>query len=363
MLFDHDEDLPPVAKLLEAYLSLERSEKAPLNAFGPPIAYEWWREGRDFEAEILLVQRIMPPAFRAMLADELGLAYVCGVDPLAVPSGSRSPRWQTMCEGLYRIHEMPAIERVAFLALLMSLGYYELVFELSRLSLAELEVPPDVDHALAYASASARYIISINQKSYDPFDLVLVAQRARPGSRAHFLASSRLLMFYGRFRRDSKNGRHWRECNKESLDELGAGTSEFTRAVLASRYWRSASLLPLVEEDLDNAWEEMACAEKYARAVQPTTEQEAVLARANLYPVLQSKARLAQLIGNHDLALLCIEEMCRLDLYYSTAFVDLGHARLAVGDRTTALAAFKRATRLGPPAALIAQFMAEHCED
>lgn len=363
MRLDDYEELPPVAELFDPYLSLDRSKKAPLNAFGPPIAYEWWQEGRDFEGEILLVQRIMPPAFRAMLADELGLPCICGMDPLAVPSWNRSPRWQRMCEGLSTIREMPAKERIAFLGMLMSLGYYELVFELARLSPQEAVLPPDIDDALAYAAASARYIVSINRKSYEPYDLKDVAERARVGSRAHFLATSRLLMFYGRFRQDPLNGRYWRERNRESLDKVGKGTSEFTRDILASRYWRSASLIPLVERDLETAWKEMARAEKFARKAQPTTEQESVLARANLYPVLQSKARLAQLIESHDLALSCIQEMCGLDPCYSTAFVDLGHARLAIGDRTSALAAFERAARLGPPAALIGRFMARHCDN
>ena len=351
-----------VAGLFEPYFTLAAVDRGPLHAFGPPVAYERLDRGVDIEEEILLLQRIMPPAFRALICADLDRQSYAGIDPLSVPVLQRSLRWQSLCDRISAYVGLSAPERNGVSQLLLVLGYYEAVWGLNAEYLNREKF--DVQIAgLAYLACAARYIINVDQPGYVPNDLLYVAQRAPKGCKAHFLATSRLLMFYGRFAKDAAATKYWREQNWLSLSAIVKNAGPFWAAILESRFWRSASFVPVLERNWSCAFTEMARAEECARAAIPSQLHEKVLFAANLYPVLQSTARLYTMTSAPKDALRVMRNLVEIDPLYCTAHVDLGQALLEVGDLQEAARHFGIASGLGPPVDMIGAFLAGYCHE
>lgn len=348
-----------VAALFDPYFTLMPIADGPLQAFGPNVAYERMTDGSNIEEEVLLLQRIMPPAFRAAICTDLGRGAFAGLDPLSVPLEMRTKRWQDLCDRIRNYGSLHPSEQNAVAQLLMVLGYYEAVWGLNAEFVGRNAY--DVQTAgLAYTACAARYIVHVNQPGYRPDDLLHVAERAPEGSKALFLTTSRLLMFYGRFAKDAQAARYWRERNHASLIKIIETAGPFWSAILESRFWRSAAFVPMLDQNWKIVFHEMKLAENCAQAACPARGHEEVLHAANLYPVLQSKARLHTLAGEPGEALRVTRRLVEIDPLYSTAHVDLGQALLEVGAVEEAARRFATASTLGPPVDAIGAFLAGH---
>jgi tetratricopeptide (TPR) repeat protein len=350
-------------KLQQPYLSLDETEAGPLNAYGPHLAYERLVACADIEADYLLVQRIMPAAFRQLLGAALGELSYAGVSPMTVQPPGRSQRWNELCHRLAHRHVLSLPAQHALGYVLLTLGYYE---EVAALTSQYRRCPPAADAhiaALAYLRSAARYILLLNNRSYKPTDVRHVAENAPRGSRARFLASSRMLMFSGRFARDLNATSYWREHNHKCLEELPLEPGDVADCILRSRFWRSACFTHLLTSDYEAVAEELQRAEELARAPICRTKRELILKLGNLYPVLQSRSRLASMRGNNEEALALTEEMVSLDPLYSVAFVDLGSALMRCERIEEAASAYFRAFMLGPPVDDVGLFLAGCCSE
>ncbi|HKC65072.1 MAG TPA: hypothetical protein VKB86_15625, partial [Pyrinomonadaceae bacterium] len=332
--------------IFKPYFTLEES-LGPLNAYGPHLAYQRMQAGADIESNYLLIQRIMPAAFRAMLADNIGCAAFGGISPLTVSPIDRSQQWQHLCDTLLSLGKLTKTQLHALCHVLLTLGYFDYIFFLTQDYSTCQEGTDEQTAALAYMHCSTRYILCMGNGDYSPDDVRLVAQRAPRRSRSRFLASSRLLMFYGRFAHDLDQVEYWREHNLQCLQDLPLEPNSVYWCILWSRFWRSACFYPLLRKDYARTFEELKHAEDLARQPHCNTQHEYVLCLANLYPVLQSINRLATIVGDEKLAFSLSREMVTLDPWYSTAHVDLGTVLMREGDLESAALSFLRGSLLG----------------
>ena len=349
-----------LVKLFSPYMTLDLRGPGPLNAYGPGLAFERMAASADIESGYLVIQRIMPAAYRELLAEALEAPFLAGLSPALVSPRHRSLRWQLLCERL-RTPSFTIETRHAISYVLLTLGYYE---HAGALTAAYRECPDDADApiaALSYLQSAIRYILRINDSDYQPDDVKRVAERAPSGSRAKFLASSRMLMHSGRFARSLEATRYWRAVNQKCLEELPLEPGSLFDCILRSRFWRSACFLPLLRHEYRVVEEELDRAESLARAPTCASRSDLVLKLGNLYPVLQSRNRLATMLGQHDLALDLAREMFDLDPLYSIAHVDLGSALIEVGELEEAASIFTRGFLLGPPLDDVAAYLAGYC--
>ncbi|CAE6804000.1 hypothetical protein [Paraburkholderia nemoris] len=349
-----------LGNLLSPYTTLDRCGPGPLNAYGPGLAFERMAASADIESGYLVIQRIMPAAYRELLAEALEAPLLAGLSPALISPERRSLRWQLLCDRL-RAPSLTIEARHAISYVLLTLGYYE---QAGAMTAAYRECPNDPDAqvaALSYLQGAIRYILCINDSDYQPDDVKRVAERAPSGSRAKFLASSRMLMYSGRFARNLEATRYWRAFNQECLEHLPLEPGGLFDCILRSRFWRSACFLPLLGREYRVVEEELDRAESLARAATCASLSDLILKLGNLYPVLQSRNRLATMLGHHDLALALAREMFDLDPLYTIAHVDLGSALIEVGQLEKAASVFTRGFLLGPPLDDVAAYLAGHC--
>jgi tetratricopeptide (TPR) repeat protein len=345
-------------RILAPYGDCKNIDNAPLNAFGPSLAFDRLQKGIDLESNFLLLQRIMPPAYRAMLAEAIDEPTWAAFSPLAIEKRLRSEEWQTVCDYVANANLLSPMILGNLTQLLLTLGYHELTLALLR-PYESCPIKPDrITASLCYTFSAVRYILSIQMPHYRPDDVAVVANRAEPGSRAQVLATSRMLMWAGRFATDIKLVEEWRNKSQEALELASLEPTSFFGAILWSRHYRAACFLPMLKKDYEKTQEELILAEKFARSAQYNDRHERILFSANLYPVLQSTNRLSLMLGDIHLALSSARQLVDIDPLYSTAAMDYALTLVQAGRSDEAFTQFDRAIVLGPPVSIFAAFSA-----
>lgn len=345
-------------RLFRPYLDLSDCREGPLNAYGPPVSFERLVAGRDDPTRFLLVQRLMSTGFRYRLARWLGQPVYSALSPMAVPSSLRSERWGVLCEYVDGYTKLNQHQQHAVSHLLITLGYYELALILLR---EHAECPQEAtpqEAALAYARAFTRFMLYSRSPEYRPDDIRLTAQRAPLGSVTRYDATLRMLVYHARFVPDADTAAHWCQEAVHAAAALPAASGSFAYYILWSRLWRAASYVPYLKQDAVRTAEELAQSEALLRQVNWDGTREEMIWRANIYPVYQSQARLAEVQGDWPTALDLGYRMVELDPWYSNAHLEVGNNLLRTGEIERAALAFLRAANLGPPVHEIARFLA-----
>lgn len=348
-----------VGRILAPYVDLSRPETdGPVHAWRPWISWQktlghCQREGN--------LQRILPPGFRASLDEQLeGGLRVAVEDPEETPAEDRSEAWATLCE-LVRAQEQLAPERrAAVLGTLLSLGFFG---PLARASVPDAEniAASDWQASCALAIQAAKTILAVTGVgSHDLSPLEQIARAARPSSVPRFSAEVELVVQYGRHRRDLAATQHWRSQAWKTLQAIVAerGAESFTAHLLTSRFYRSASYVPFIAGDRGAVVREMDLCEEHAVRAAPTDAHEALLARENKIPMLQSRAKEARWLGDLGLAHHRLLRARDLDPADSLRWVELGEVELDLGRPAAALESYLTAARLAPPGGALSWFMA-----
>lgn len=346
--------------LFKPYFDLYQQEDVALNAYGPPLAYKRLINGLDTETDYLLVQRLMPTAFRY----ELG-KFTNRTDghfnPFQISKDKRSERWQILCEYIEKFPILNSLEKHSVSHILISLGYYEFTNILLK-PYAQINVNPSIHEAsLSYRYAFTRFMLFVKSKHYSPDDLIKIANNSPLGSMAKVSATLRLLVYYGRFKKDLNSTRFWKNESTKAINSLPLDTGSFTYNIIWSRYYRGTSFLPLLEKDLKNTIIEMKLSEEYAMAAKYNNNEEKILWKANIYPVVQSQQRLADIQNDINMSIERGHQMINLDPWYSNAHLDLGNSLFKAGNYNEALKEYQIASTLGPPTYLYATFLAGRC--
>lgn len=351
--------------MLAPYIDLSRPcASAPVHTWRP--YWSWQKCVSEEPAREPNLQRVLPPAFRESLQAELGrplqlaVRHPAELDPLA-----RSDDWRELIALVDNFARLAEPKRATVLATLMSLGFFELVTELSPMPAAEDVRARDSATAIAGTVAASRLILGLEGlRPYTLDDHIVVARNARPGSQARFDAALNLVVQCGKWLKDPAQTRYWREVAQKELDEQVAlhGSDSFTANLLTSRFYRGVSYLPFLENDRVAVVREMELCERCAHDMTPGSAREELLKRENMIPMLQSRAKEARWLGDLALAKARLQEACEIDPVDAVRWIELGEVLLDCGDFAQAANCYVRGASFAPPGASLAWFMAGECE-
>ncbi|HSI50345.1 MAG TPA: hypothetical protein VLA61_18900 [Ideonella sp.] len=336
------------------------SPNGPIHAWRPWLA--WQRCLTDSSERQSNLQRVLPPGFRDSLAAELCSYGQYAVEaPEELSPELRTDAWLAMLELLHAFDSLAAPRRAAVAGLLLSLGFYELLARISEIPSEDAIAADPWEASVALTTASACTVLgSIGRRPYTLVPLATIAENAARDSDVRFNACIDLIVQHAKYTGDVEAATHWRECAWQSLQTLTSkyGAESFRAHLLTSRFYRSASYVPFMRRERDIVVAEMALCEAHAMAMTPRSESEALLARENCMPMLQSRAKEARWIGDLALAKERLERARDIDPMDSARWVELGEIHLDLGEPEPALTCYVTAARLAPPGGALAWFMA-----
>ncbi|MEO1834850.1 MAG: tetratricopeptide repeat protein, partial [Akkermansiaceae bacterium] len=252
--------------------------------------------------------------------------------------------------------EQPALRRAQLARVLAYLGFH-------REALSLVPVPWDKSRWSpedAYAVQTHLFIANISLGTIDYSELSERVFERIPICRETIRTRLALCIQAGAISgnlRDIERTSSWRERGEAILPDLES-CEEFSTdevGLLTSRWWRFACFIPFLLGDHGQLRTEVALYEQTARAVRETGET----ARENMYPAMETKARVCQFFGDFTGAVAALEEVTsEIDPYDAKAWLNLGDARERAGNIQGATSAFEHAARLGPPIREISWFRA-----
>ncbi len=119
----------------------------------------------------------------------------------------------------------------------------------------------------------------------------------------------------------------------------------------------------MLNGDLHGMTDDMDRAESLARGLVPASEAERLAAAEILWPVLESRVREAQVLGDPALVEQRARQLVAAGPLDSRAWLHLGEALISLERFAEAAQAYREAHRLGPPSSEIALFNLGQCHE
>ncbi len=349
--------------LLRPLIDLSPCDAGPLFAAGID---HYWRALDEDGAEEFLLQRALSHGFRWQLASESGDRRVAVADPREVPVAARTPRWRRLCDKLDDWGNLKSRELSRLLLLLHALAFYEPVAGLPVDGHAGGDITdPEVARVL-YWHAAAAYMLGmpVRVADYGDADMTRFARLAHchdvaPG--VAFNAAAKLFVHAAKTGARPDELAERAELMEHRLQAAASRESSFDSLIRESRFHRAVAFLPLARGDRAGVLWHMDRAEQVARSARPATAAEDLVARENLHPVLESRAKEAIWLADPELALARACEVVEIDRYDAKSWLELGEILFKLERWNAAAEAYVAAAMLGPPAGAIARHMAGVC--
>jgi tetratricopeptide (TPR) repeat protein len=354
---------PPLsyaAALLRPYLDLTPATEGPLHA----QSITWrFRSMVDSAEPVLPWGTHQAGTFRRQLTDQLHLPWYAVRAPADLPASLRTPRWDELVRRVAGFHDADWEHRFRVVEVLQALALYECVVDLTDQVQPELAGSSRTEIAVALRGAEARARLSRSPSSVARLceALTVVARNEHLNERMRLGASLTLLVRAAKSR-DRDDTWCWRQHSSALLDRLTA-TRDPTRELHASLFWRAACYVPFLDGRGADADDELDRAEAHALAVPTTTQAERVMALQNLYPVLETRSKVALWRGDPARAMGFAERVVTLDPLDPKVQIELADLLLDTGRTAEALARFRLAAGLGPPYTPLAWQAVGHCHE
>ena len=347
------------ACLLRPFFDLTARLEGPLMNSAPLIAYRSLVDGEPS----LGLQRIVGGAFRENLRLCSGIRGTAVITPLEVSPERRTAEWHHVCELVESYGQIEIGRRARLLRLLVYLSFHRLVLALAP-RLASHEIAASHDAAtIATLRAVALNVLNAGRR-YDTRELVAVVEHAPRHSRSRFYAAVGLLVYHAKITHNLSFVRRCRETMESYIRPVETRASDsFAGLMDLSRFYRTASYLHQLEGATDRVVAEMDLCEEIARELLTRAESpdEHAIALENMHPVLESRVREAEWLGDRALARARMEELVARDPWDSKVRLEYGELLARDGDLEAAALEFARAGRYGPPGVAPAHFLAGWC--
>jgi tetratricopeptide (TPR) repeat protein len=345
-----------------AYFNLGPALSPCLYAAIPLHAYEFAQRGEQPRIDL---QRIMPPAFRTNLIRESGL-HAFGIDhPDQLPEELRTPRWQQLCDWVAAYRQADLARQRLTCHVLFRLGFRRLVLELIEERPTDSLQEPGEFH-LQRLRDFAQYADSVGGRAPTAPRVVFeTLDNPRCPLILRYSGSVFAVVYAARVTRSVEDAVRGRARARDYLDEILADDdfSEFEKTMLHSRFYRGVGFVPFMQGDRAGTVEDMARAEELARALDPATPWEELLARENLHACLESRSKEAFGLGQTQLGQARTEEFLALDPHDPKSHIELGESLSKQERFAEAADSYLRAARLGPLGTALAYNMAGECFD
>jgi len=341
--------------------------KTPMFCLEPLIALEIFKNKELPWSKTLYLQRAMPLNFREELIFAVAphaLFAICHQSKAGkLEILQNRSEWSDKIFSTYQtISNLPKLERILFCRLLGALGFYEEA--LKGLPLPEKNSPWDIEDEYTFCTKlffENIYFIGGDPFPYQDIEFAFEKLSLRAESLRMKLVLTMLGCVYHAKRNHVPSLKKWREKGFESLIKVqnSAHFDEFEKGLLTSRFYRAASFYPFLTQDRATLQKEAELCEFYGRSLKPQTEKEKLLYRENLFPMLESMARIFNFLGDPKRSLNLMEEIVyKIDDQDAKAWIQVGESREKNGDLRGALEAFQAAINLGIPLGGIACYRA-----
>ncbi|GLZ38922.1 hypothetical protein [Actinokineospora sp. NBRC 105648] len=348
-------------RMYASYFNLGESGSPCLYAALPTLSHDFAAAGAPPEVNW---QRLMPPAFRANLVRESGLAEFAVAHPAELPAALRTPAWDELCRWVADF-ESSDVDRQYLVALvLFRLGFGKLVLELvPPRDPAGLSDPREL--RLQHWRDVVRYVGSVGGDVAVPEASFAVAEHPACPTHLRFVIAVFAVVFHARETKSVEQAELWRDRAQTALDELLAddGYSPFEKAMMESRFYRSVTYVPFLRRDRARLEREMDRAEELARAMPATTPYEEFLARENLRACLESRSKEAFGFGEDERGHRLVLEVLEIDPYEPKTHMELAESLLRQGKPREAGESYLRTARLGPIGTARGYALAGECFD
>lgn len=341
--------------------------RAPIFCSEPLVALEVFKNQECPWFKTLYLQRAMPLNFREELifavAPHTAFAILHQSRAIKVEIlRGRSERADRVLSIHCAIETLPKLERIFFCRLLGALGFYEEA--LKGLPLPEKNALWDFEDEYAFCTKlffEHIYFAGTALFPHQDIEFAFEKLSTRSESLRMRLVLTILGCVYHGKRAHIQLLQKWREKGFESLVAVQNSKhfDEFEKNLLTSRFYRAVTFYPFLIKDSVSLRKEAEMCESYARSLTPQNEKQQLLYRENLFPMLESMARIFNHFGEAKMALNLMEEIVhKVDTQDAKAWIQVGEAREKNGDFAKALEAFQTAIEIGIPLAGIACYRA-----
>lgn len=342
-------------------------QRLPIFCSGPLVAFEVFKNKECPWFKTLYLQRAMPVNFR----EELIFAAAPHI-PFAIQQQlravkleilqGRSDKTEMILSFHHNISTLPKLERILFCRLLGALGFYEEA--LKGLPIQEKNIIWDFEDEYAFCTKLFFEHIYFAETDFFPYhDIEFAFEKLslQPESIRMRLVLTMLGCVYHGKRNHIHLLKKWREKGFETLSILQncEHFDEFEKNLLTSRFYRAVSFYPFLTQDRDTLRKEAEICQSYARSLMPQTEKQKLLYEENLFPMLESLARIFDHLGESTMSLNLMEEIIyKVDAQDAKAWIQVGEVREKNGNFEKALEAFQTAIEIGIPLGGIACYRA-----
>lgn len=308
------------------------------------------------------VQVCLPTSFRESLIRETGMSQYQIENPLELPEQLRTERWQKLCDYLKHYQELQPTIQLQLMRLLSSLCLHRAVLEyVPEMSAAEIAREPILAE-LAFCRAMSNVILHIDYLlpySLDEFEII--ATNASSGGKIKIAAALQLVVEYAKTFRNLAKAELWRSILTQEIQAIKPSLDDFSYGLLMSIYYRAVVFVPLLHQNRNKVVQEMELCQSYAESLTYTDEEQQIIAEENQNIILESRTKEALWLGDLDLALERVRRVIEREPLDPRYRLELGEVLLRQGKIKEAIAAYRSATRLGPPGTTVAWFMTGQC--
>jgi len=344
--------------LLRPYLDLGPFNTGPLHV---GAIEECWRALSDPGSPPFIAQRALAPGFRKQLAEEAGPSFVL-TDPRELPDCLRTDRWRVLCDALDGWHGLSSDRKCRLASLLHSMCLYQPLLDLipdNGFDAGRADAPAI---QLAFWRASAKFMQDVpNRADADISVFQQIALKAPFAFPTAFNATAMIFVHMAKTGAALSELAEWSGRYERALAVAIGDADEFTAGLLTSRFYRGAGFLPQRRDDRTEVVRMMDLAERHALSMKPATPAQEILYRENLHALMESRTKEALWLGDLDQALARSLRVIEVDPYDAKAWVELGEVRYRRKEWQEAADAYAGAALLGPPASVVARYMAGVC--
>lgn len=340
--------------ILQVYLDLG-GDGGPLHARATYDAFECFVLARPAKAYQINTFSILRPA----LARELGEPRYDVTDPRALPADLRTERWETVCVALNRWSALGVGQQVTLATLLHKLGLWTALTGVAQPRQRPEHWRSTDEATLAALWCNARAKLSepeADNSAAMVFQGIASNPQLPPSVRA--TAAVNFVVHLARRRADTAELTEW--SSRAEAIRRGLPPAEHS-SLQHSIFLRGLSFRPFVQGRVAEVRSMLDDAETAAREAVRDARVDPILAKENLHPLLETRAKEAEWSGRPDLAEERYRELTELDCDDAKTWVRLADFLRRRGHTAPARAAYLTAATLGAPFTAYALAQAARC--
>jgi tetratricopeptide (TPR) repeat protein len=348
---------------------LDQRDWPPIAIHAPLMAHAAAAHRREPWFEEIHPQRGTGDLFRREMAHTASL-YGYQSDAVGADYG----RWLDAPDGcppdvrelLLGAAHLPLLDRALLARLVCSVGFHLA----ARDMLPGPETPvrsPEGGYALATWLAAEQLRTAGRGAALDPSFRTLFAQLSDDPRNARTRVVATIdAAVNAAGRRESGTIAYWRSAGERALAQYVARpeVSDFSAALMTSRWYRAMSFLPLLTGDRDQLRSDLDQWLGIATDLAGDDDQTRIIAADNYFPAVETAIRAHVFLGDRDTALQLADKLAeQIDPIDPKTWLTAGELRYQAGDVAGARDAYLRAAHLQFPYGRLSWFNAGQCQE